>query len=393
MVSFAFFSCALAGVAAGEAPTLNVIVEGPLPTEHSALASEFAALRDEASSLASAAAKQQVHSQQFLGKLAASSGEPLRSGASFLADVRVGANVAELVAEVDAGGHTAKQALRELSALAADPAGRSSVVASGAVRAAETLLKRPSTSSAVRGVAGSFLTLLSGMPVASSVADERTGGSASVDVVVPRPSRVYGPDRANAELASGVSPEHVESASFLSSASGAPSDYDRETQAPMIWINLHKSVAQTPQTLRNSGASVGSAAFLSAGTPQVINAEFDAAEVGPLSATLPGWDGRAQGLEQRVSAVEQRLSGILGSKRAAGRASASLLALQPVDADRVREGLAVTEAMPAADGLNVNIVEREGLTDTAWRAEADAKEEVAELHTAFDGQMRDSAVA
>ena len=361
MVAFAFFSCALAGVVAGEAPTLNVIVEGPLPTEHSALASEFAALRDEASSLASAAAKQQVHAEQFLGKLASSSGESLRSGASFLADVRQdrGAEVAALVAEVDAGGHTAKQALRELSALAADPAGRSSIVASGAVRAAETLLKRPSTSSAVRGVAGSFLTLLSGMPVASSVADERTGGSASVDVVMPRPSRVYGPDRVNAELASGAAPERVGSASFLSAGSGAPSDYERETQAPMIWINLHKSLAQMPQTWRNSAASVGSAAFLSAGAPQVINAQFDAAEAGPLASTLPGWDGRARSLEQRVGAVEQRLTGLLGSKRAAGRASASLLALQPVDADRVREGLAVTEAMPAADGLNVNVVERE----------------------------------
>ena len=67
------------------------------------------------------------------------------------------------------------------------------------------------------------------------------------------------------------------------------------------------------------------------------------------------WGGRARGLAKRVAAVEQRLSGFMASKQAA----ASLLALQPVDADRVRDGLAVTEAMPAADGLNVNIVERE----------------------------------
>ena len=146
------------------------------------------------------------------------------------------AEIAALVAEVDAGGHTAKQALRELSALAADPAGRSSVVTSGAVRAAEALLKRPSTSSAVRGVAGSLLTLLSGMPVASSVANERTGGDASVDIVMPRPSRIYGAGRANVEAASFVA-----SASALKGQSASPSDYDRETQAPMIWINLHKS--------------------------------------------------------------------------------------------------------------------------------------------------------
>ena len=242
MVSFVklLFSCALAGVVSGEAPTLSVVVEGPLPTEQSALGSEFAALRSEASSLASAAARQQVRAQQFLGKLAPSPDRSLRSGTSFLADVHQvrGAEVAALVAEVDVGGHTAKQALRELSALSTDPAARSLIVTAGAVRAAETLLKRPSTSSALRGVAGSFLTLLSGMPVASSVADERTGGGASVDIVMPRPSRVYGPDRVNAESASAVS--FVASGSSLRGQSGSPSDYDRETQAPMIWINLHK---------------------------------------------------------------------------------------------------------------------------------------------------------
>jgi len=243
MVSFVklLVSCALASVVSGEAPTLSVIVEGPLPSEQSALGSEFSALRGEASSLASAAARQQVRAQQFLGKLTLSSGRSWRGGVSFLADVRRvrGAEVAGLVAEIDAGGHTAKQALRELSALAADPAGRSLIVTAGAVRAAETLLKRPSTSSALRGVAGSFLTLLSGMPVASSVADERTGGGASVDIVMPRPSRVYGPARVNAESASAVS--FVASGSLLQGQSKSPSDYDRETQAPMIWINLHKS--------------------------------------------------------------------------------------------------------------------------------------------------------
>jgi hypothetical protein len=235
MVSFLklLVSCALGTVVSGEAPTLNVIVEGPLPAEKSSLASEFAALRNEASSLASAAASQQLRAQQSIGK-------SLQGGASFLAEshqVR-GAEVAALVAEVDAGGHTAKQALRELSSLAADPAGRALIVSAGAVRAAETLLKRPSTASALRGVAGSFLTLLSGMPVASSVADERTGGGASVDIVMPRPSRVYGPDRVNAESAAAVS--FVASGSSLRGQSRSPSEFDRETQAPMIWINLHK---------------------------------------------------------------------------------------------------------------------------------------------------------
>jgi hypothetical protein len=104
---------------------------------------------------------------------------------------------------------------------------------------------------------------------------------------------------------------------------------------------------------------VCAAGAVATAAPQVINAEFDAAEVGPLSVSLPSWNGRARSLAQRMDNVEEQLTGFLGSRRASGHAAASLLALQPVDADRVRDGLAVTEAMPAADGLNVNVVESE----------------------------------
>ena len=101
------------------------------------------------------------------------------------------------------------------------------------------------------------------------------------------------------------------------------------------------------------------ATAVSAAAPQVINAEFDVAEDVHLSAAFPAWDSRARSLAQRVGAMEHQLSEFLGSNGAAVSSASSFLALQPVDADRVRNGLAVTEAMPAADGLNVNVVERE----------------------------------
>ena len=57
-------------------------------------------------------------SPAVLDKIALWPGRWLPSGASFLSDVRQvrGAEVADLIAEVDAGGHGATQALRELRA-------------------------------------------------------------------------------------------------------------------------------------------------------------------------------------------------------------------------------------------------------------------------------------
>ena len=71
---------------------------------------------------------------------------------------------------------------------------RSDIVASGAAVAASALLKRLGTAEADRALAGSLLTLLSGMPVAAEVSNELTGGDGQVEIVLPRPSRVYGPD-------------------------------------------------------------------------------------------------------------------------------------------------------------------------------------------------------
>ena len=210
-------------VLAEQGGVLNVIVEGPEASATSKLSKEFAAVRREAASLRSGISKP--------SRIASQQGKPSNAkvAAGFVAAGKADVvSLPGLVEQVDAGGSTALRALQELCALAVEPASRAAVLHSGAVRAAEALLKRPSSEESVRAAAGGLLSLLSNMPVASSVADPQTGGAASVDIVMPRPSRVY---------AAGV-------ASFLSTknkASGMPSEYERETQAPMIWINVHDS--------------------------------------------------------------------------------------------------------------------------------------------------------
>ena len=97
-----------------------------------------------------------------------------------------------LVAEARAGGHVARRALENLVALASDPEVRDAIVASGAAGAAAALLKREGTDETNRALAGSLLTLLSGMPLAAEVSNGESGAGGQVEIVMPRPSRVYG---------------------------------------------------------------------------------------------------------------------------------------------------------------------------------------------------------
>jgi len=115
----------------------------------------------------------------------------------------------DLVPRVEAGGHTAKKALASAIAMMAETDAKTSLKASGLEAAAAKLMSRPSTSADTAALAGSLITLLSDMPVASEVAEEKTGSFGHVNVVVPRPSRVYGADKALMELASGVAPSSI----------------------------------------------------------------------------------------------------------------------------------------------------------------------------------------
>lgn len=112
--------------------------------------------------------------------------------------------VSKLIPRVKAGGWMATKALSRLVSLTTDPNAKSVMISAGAVAAAETLMKRPDTSDRNIGLAGSLLTMLSGMPVAVEVSDE-AGANGHVDVVVPRPSRVYQPDELILQRSFGVS--------------------------------------------------------------------------------------------------------------------------------------------------------------------------------------------
>ncbi len=122
----------------------------------------------------------------------------------------LGQELRQLVVETEAGGHVARRALEDLISVASEHSARSAILASGAARAAAKLLKRPSTDEGNRALAGSLLTLLSGMPLAAEVSDETTGSDGHIEIVLPRPSRVYGPDAVAMQLSAGVSPSHVD---------------------------------------------------------------------------------------------------------------------------------------------------------------------------------------
>ena len=113
--------------------------------------------------------------------------------------------VSKLVPRVKAGGWMATKALTRLVSLTTDPNAKAVMIDAGVESAAETLMKRPDTSDRNIGLAGSLLTMLSGMPVAVGVSDE-AGASGHVDVVIPRPSRVYHSDEVILQRSSGVSP-------------------------------------------------------------------------------------------------------------------------------------------------------------------------------------------
>ena len=57
------------------------------------------------------------------------------------------------------------------------------------------LLMMKKTPDYVKNLAATLMSLISGLPVWSSVTDFTTGSNAHVNIVVPRPSRVYRSDK------------------------------------------------------------------------------------------------------------------------------------------------------------------------------------------------------
>jgi len=97
--------------------------------------------------------------------------------------------VSQLLPRVQAGGAQAEQALAKLLFIASRPNAKVVMRSAGVAASASRLMKSPSSSSRLQRLAGSIITILTGMPVTSQISDERSGSYGRVHIVMPRPSR------------------------------------------------------------------------------------------------------------------------------------------------------------------------------------------------------------
>lgn len=93
-------------------------------------------------------------------------------------------------------------------------------------------------------------------------------------------------------------------------------------------------------------------------SPQVINAEFDSApQAFDHRLSNGNFRQRALRLTQRLEEAEEQLLRLKAQSAAAHQSAASLLSLQPVDAERVANGIAATEPMLGPTGWTINVSE------------------------------------
>merc|ERR1712039_839393 len=112
--------------------------------------------------------------------------------------------ISELLPRVQAGGRMAQKALTRLLVVSSEPDAKTVMRVAGVEAAAASLMKSPSSSPALQRLAGSMITVMTGLPVTSEIADSSTGSSGNVNIVLPRPSRVYHADETFVELSAGV---------------------------------------------------------------------------------------------------------------------------------------------------------------------------------------------
>ena len=103
--------------------------------------------------------------------------------------------------EIGLGGDAATRGLAGALNMVAEPNMRIPLV--GLIGRAATLAKKESTPDSVRNLAGSLVTSLTNMPV-SFQSQDVSGGYAHTNIILPSPSRVYGPDETIAELQAGA---------------------------------------------------------------------------------------------------------------------------------------------------------------------------------------------
>lgn len=116
------------------------------------------------------------------------------------------AEIAALVSRVEAGGRKARDAVVRLIRETSEPDAKDLMKAMGVQAAASRLMKSPASSTELQRLAGSVLTLLTGVPVSSEISDDSSGSHGQVNIVIPRASRVYRSDKTIAALRAGARP-------------------------------------------------------------------------------------------------------------------------------------------------------------------------------------------
>ena len=124
-------------------------------------------------------------------------------------------DVQKLGNRVSAGGRKAKKALTRLIDLWSEPNAKPLMLFSGLLFKCKKLMSSPETPDDTRALAGSLITLLTDVPVTSESSDEKSGSYGHVNIVVPRPSRVYRADKEILELEGGAAPADSEEGSYL----------------------------------------------------------------------------------------------------------------------------------------------------------------------------------
>ena len=104
--------------------------------------------------------------------------------------------ISELTPRLEAGGRKARDALIRLMREVSEPNAKTAMKAMGVLASASRLMKSPASDVELQRLAGSMITHLTGMPVSSEISDDASGSRGQVNIVIPRASRVYGPDRA-----------------------------------------------------------------------------------------------------------------------------------------------------------------------------------------------------
>ena len=124
-------------------------------------------------------------------------------------------DILKLRARVGAGGRKARMALMRLIELTSQPSAKLMMVSAGLLWNCKALMSATETPDDTKALAGSLITLLKDLPVTSTATDEKSGSYGHVNIVVPRPSRVYRADKEILELEGGAAPSDTEEGNYF----------------------------------------------------------------------------------------------------------------------------------------------------------------------------------